>query len=370
MFPNTKTKRVLPLLLACILLISLAACNKGPDPDSVATPQLSPVVYSPGRTLGEIPLPAGWTWSNANTVPTVDASSYLANYSSDGLQFERNIPLEVQKAAPTAPNLPPVNYSPLKTLGGIALPSGWAWLAPQTALTASKKSYDASYTSSDGNYKSVSSVPVKLTVLPIDPAAPPMLTAHLDEQKTLEDVPLPEGWQWLSPDQKLSAEAKQYDAVFPAQENYNAREAKVWVEGVEPQGEVVISIIDDGERNDPHAKYPQPMGIIAGSFGLRVYSGETIAAFTLRAIAALELKCEYAGGTGKGENFYLSAIGGFYSAVYQDTIDWLGENDGGPMSGWVVLLNGWEIDNSASEFTLSADDEIVWRFTCYSWDGF
>jgi uncharacterized protein YjdB/fibronectin type 3 domain-containing protein/protocatechuate 3,4-dioxygenase beta subunit len=193
-------------------------------------PTLSPVTYSPTLTLGGIALPSGWSWTDGNETPYVAKTAYAADYTPEDTDNYTTasalVPLTVNKATPAyaVPELESVTYSPTLTLGGIALPSGWAWDDDGLTPTVSGAAYAASFTPTDtANYLVLSGIAIPLAVSKATPVVtwPAATPADYRVGLTLGDVTLAGGsadiagsFSWKVPGTWLSAPGGSYTAVF------------------------------------------------------------------------------------------------------------------------------------------------------------
>lgn len=146
----------------------------------ISIPLIDPVEYRPEGALGDIPLPAGWAWEQAQTVPAVNNQGYVAVYTptdTDNYDYSalpgwdeqtgtvrQVVPLVVAKAEPEVepPAIEAQEYSKGAKLSEIPLPAGWAWAEPDASLRLGEKAYTAVYTPADTqNYREVvQAVPV------------------------------------------------------------------------------------------------------------------------------------------------------------------------------------------------------------------
>lgn len=365
-------KVFLNTLLVLLLAISLFGCGGGLSESDIATPNLGSVAYDPNQTLADIVLPSGWTWNREETVPVVDVSDYPATYSADGLKFQRDIPLTVEKAVPKTPAPQPVEYSPTKALRDVKLSDGWTWIAPGIIPTVSVKEYPAKYTPTDNNYLAVENCMVPLTVHPADPATPDQIEAYPEEDEFLKDLRLPEGWNWKEPETKLDTTpgVKSYEAVYSDEDgNYNAKTANIKVNMHEPQvtvSTVTISFVDDAERIGTGMQYPEPLGTILEETSLIIREGDTVADITVRALENVGFT-HTSGETDLG--FYLAGIGGF-TTEYGVWIDYIGGETGSDFyCGWTYYINGDYADDSASSIRVKDGDIIEWKFAYYPHNG-
>ena len=130
----------------------------------------------------------------------------------------------------------------------------------------------------------------------------------------------------------------------------------------EIEGYVTISFVDNGVRvaGETGLKYPVPLGTIIGSTKVPFKKGENMAQVTKRLLDHLGIGMRYSGSLTGG--FYLGAISGF--EVGGTPYGTMGEFDAGVGSGWMVTLNGWFINQGASEFSVKNGDVIQWLYTC------
>ncbi|MDF2567168.1 MAG: hypothetical protein K0R90_624 [Oscillospiraceae bacterium] len=132
-----------------------------------------------------------------------------------------------------------------------------------------------------------------------------------------------------------------------------------------PDGYVTIGFVDNGVRlqdelNEGSVDFPTKLGEIIAPTKVPFYDGENIASVTLRLLDMKSIEYAYTGSP--DSSFYLSCIQNF--KVGQKSIATFGEFDAGSGSGWMVTLNNWFINMSASEFPVEDGDIIRWQYTC------
>ena len=127
-------------------------------------------------------------------------------------------------------------------------------------------------------------------------------------------------------------------------------------------GYVTVSIVDSGVRvaGETGLKYPVPLGTVVSPTKVPFKQGENMAQVTKRLLDHLGMGMSYSGTLTDG--FYLGAISNF--EVDGTPYASMGEFDAGVGSGWMVTLNDWFINMSASEFAVKDGDSIQWKYTC------
>ena len=139
------------------------------DTKDYTIPQLSEITYRPDRKLENIALPQGWSWVNAQIVPTVEVSGYSASYTPDSSKYNAitvTIPLTVKKADPvyTVPELLKGVHG--AQLSSVVLPDGFIWENPETILqTLGNSSYTASYNPDVFNYNYATGIQISVQVV-------------------------------------------------------------------------------------------------------------------------------------------------------------------------------------------------------------
>lgn len=136
-------------------------------------PVLGPVTYDPALTLAQIPLPAGWTWDNPATVPTVTVSSYPATFTpADTAAYntvKKPLTLNVAKGTPAPSSYTvPANLQTIagNTLASLKLPTGFTWEAPTTVLSSKGTvTGKAFYNPDPANFNTVTGIDITITVV-------------------------------------------------------------------------------------------------------------------------------------------------------------------------------------------------------------
>ncbi len=181
-----------------------------------------------GQTLHDIELPnSQWTWDtidgqdgdNQDVGPVGDDKTFHATFKPKDTNNYNPVPAEVtvnvEPATPSSENQDKSGYKEptpedLKAiysqqLGNINMPEGWSWdegnSTPVGDVTEDGNKHTATFTSpsNPANFKTVQ----KEFTIQVEPAkpdnytVPQNLTATYDQ--TLQNVQLPEGWSWDSP---------------------------------------------------------------------------------------------------------------------------------------------------------------------------
>ena len=123
-------------------------------PDYVI-PVLESICYAPEQTLGDIPLPKGWNWTDSSLVPEAGEQNYDAYYEpEDTMHYQtvyEKIQLQVKKAVPKV-TLPYIQMQLEKEticLRDITLPDGWNWKEPERNLSEGNYKIDAVFVPED-----------------------------------------------------------------------------------------------------------------------------------------------------------------------------------------------------------------------------
>lgn len=131
------------------------------------------VTYSDSQKLSSVELPEGFSWVDADIIPTVGNSGYNVIYNPDSSKYNPvtiTVPVTVKKAVVDSASL--VLPSGLSTVAGyelssVALPSGYAWDNPSEILP--KKigtySYGASYCVDEVNYEVLEDITLSVEVV-------------------------------------------------------------------------------------------------------------------------------------------------------------------------------------------------------------
>lgn len=112
------------------------------------------------------------------------------------------------------------------------------------------------------------------------------------------------------------------------------------------------TILDNMDRLNPEKEDILPEdGIIYGAREVVFYQGETVFDVLLREMKNNKIHMEYSMNPLYNSD-YIEGIGNFY------------ELDCGELSGWVYLVNGKSPNYGSSQYKLSENDVIQWRYTC------
>lgn len=134
-------------------------------------PTLEPITYDGNQKLGNIVLPANWTWNNPDLVPTADNKGYPATYTPDPSKYNPvtvNIPITVNKATVAAPTAPTgLTGAAGYPLSSVQLPVGFAWEKPEQVIqdTLGTAVYTASYNPDEINYNTLSGISITIKVV-------------------------------------------------------------------------------------------------------------------------------------------------------------------------------------------------------------
>ena len=179
--------------------------------------------YTPTLRLSNITLPSGYVWKTPSTTITSagDGQSFPAIYTNPNgnyLSATGNITVNVTKPVGTFLSLSArtATYSATLKLSDIALPTGYAWSAPTTAITSAGngQSFSATYTDPSGNYAPASgNVAVNVAKAAGTFAALGDYDLTYAASLTLADITLPAGYVWNDPTTALSIGSGQ---TFPA----------------------------------------------------------------------------------------------------------------------------------------------------------
>ena len=131
------------------------------------------VTYSDAQKLSSVELPEGFSWVDADIVPTVGNSGYNVVYNPDSSKYNAvtiTVPVTVKKAVVDSASLSlPNGLSTVAgyELGSVALPSGYAWDNPSEILPkkAGTYSYGASYCVDEVNYEIYEDITLSVEVV-------------------------------------------------------------------------------------------------------------------------------------------------------------------------------------------------------------
>lgn len=189
-------------------------------------PSIQSAVFFTGMTLADINylLPSGWSWESPAALLSIGDQSFKAmfagNQNYNAAESMVQFIVTSTKVDPSIPTVADVIYSPTLTLASVTLPNEWVWETPALSLTAGYKSYNAIHAETQNHNYLVATI--NFTVLRADPPAPVIAKVTLsDNIKFLNDIKLPDGWQWEDPSAELTAGFKTYNAIFDGDTNYN-----------------------------------------------------------------------------------------------------------------------------------------------------
>lgn len=131
------------------------------------------VTYSDSQNLASIELPEGFSWVDANIVPTVGNSGYNAVYNPDSSKYNPvtiTVPVTVNKAVVDSAGLSlPSGLSTVAgyELSSVTLPNGYAWDNPSEKLPkkVGTYSYGASYCVDELNYEVLEDITLSVEVV-------------------------------------------------------------------------------------------------------------------------------------------------------------------------------------------------------------
>jgi hypothetical protein len=195
-------------------------------------PTLQAITYSPTGKLSNIVLPSGWAWSNGNTVPTVNVTSYSAIFTPiDTANYNlvtKNVPLTVNKADITGITYSNAAYTyngtQRKLLITGSLPTG-ASVAYTNNTATNAGVYNAVATITGGtNYKN-KTLNATLTINKADPTytIPTLQEITYSPTVKLSNIILPSGWAWSNGNTVPTVNVTSYSAIFTPTDtlNYN-----------------------------------------------------------------------------------------------------------------------------------------------------
>ena len=181
-----------------------------------------------GQTLGDITLPAGWTWDDPLDTPVglEGTNQFTASYAGDDTYAaQTGVSLDVVVSKSEVP-MPTVDLSANvgQTLADVTLPDGWAWDEPLDTVVgpAGTNTFTASFAGDDTyNAKDNVSFDVVVSKNPVDTSLD--LTGNVGQ--TLGDITLPAGWTWDEPlDTPVGPEGtNQFTASYAGDDTYAAQ---------------------------------------------------------------------------------------------------------------------------------------------------
>ena len=208
----------------------------GKDDGRYTEPDLGAITYSPDKTLADVTLPEGWSWINSNLCPTVNIGEYWAIYTPENPNYgtvTKLIPLKVSPIVvpvPTAPNTELVYNGKERELAieGLSLTT---MTVTGHKETNSAHNYVATIKLKDPvNYAwENGSAEVKITwcihradgTTDPDYRVPVLTPVTYDPARTLNSAELPEGWSWVYPGTRPTANVGVYPAKYtPKDPNY------------------------------------------------------------------------------------------------------------------------------------------------------
>jgi len=181
--------------------------------EQIEIPVIGDCEYDPTVTLGDIVLPAGWSWDDATIVPTVGNTGYRATYTPvDAKNYDYSeqdlnpiLTVNVKKAVPmfSVPTGLMAKYEDV--LSSVKLPEAengvFYWENDdQSVGDVGENSFNAIFVPNDqSNYDVVKDVAVMITVaakIAEQIEVPILADRDYDPEVTLGDIELPEGWSW------------------------------------------------------------------------------------------------------------------------------------------------------------------------------
>lgn len=140
--------------------------------DTLIVEAPAPVTATYGQTLGDVPLPANWSWVDNSIVPTVGNSGYQAVYTpTDSKNYNSitgiNVTVKVNKATPTYTVPTGLTAIEGQNLADVELPNNFTWEDALTTNvgTVGTHTFKVTYTPDDTeNYHIVTNIDVTLTV--------------------------------------------------------------------------------------------------------------------------------------------------------------------------------------------------------------
>jgi hypothetical protein len=190
------------------------AKNPNAEPSFPPTDAIT-VGYENGLTLAGVSLPSGYGWTEPTTSLSVgNGQEFPATHTNPNYEKPStgNIAVNIAKVA-GAPAFPAHTASAVfaenLTLNGISLPSGYAWVAPETSVSgAGEQEFAATYENPNYEQPSASgTITLNVAKNPnAEPSFPPTdaIDAEYENDLTLAGISLPSGYGWTEPTTSLS----------------------------------------------------------------------------------------------------------------------------------------------------------------------
>ncbi|MBR1817091.1 MAG: hypothetical protein IJ763_10425 [Lachnospiraceae bacterium] len=232
------------------------------DAPTVNTPTPAAVTYDPSKKLESVELPEGWAWTNKNTLPTVGNNGYAAEYIvPDDTNYDytnvegyndqthkvaRTVTLIVNKAEVTAPTIESKTYNKQEQTATVE--NSTLYEVTTNAGGTKAGSYDVVLTLTDpDNYKwtdsdeAAKTLTFTITRATISEVVTPTLDAvTYDPAKKLEDVNLPDDWEWKDATIVPTVDKESYQAVLTVDDdNYDYTD----VDGYDAQSHTVTMTV-------------------------------------------------------------------------------------------------------------------------------
>ena len=254
-----------------------------PAPE-VVVPTPDAVTYDPTKTLEDVTLTGGWEWTDDTKVPTVGNSGYTAALTVDDKNYDytnvegydknthkvtRTVALTVNKAEVTAPAIQSKVYNGETQTADV--PQSTLYKVTKNDGGIEVDSYDVVLTLEDpGNYKWKDSTEAAKTLeFKITPAPAPEVVVPTpdavtyDPAKTLEDVTLPEGWEWTDDTKIPTVGNSGYTAVLTVDDkNYDYTNVEGYDKNTHKVTRTVALTVNKAE-------------VTAPTIESKVYNGET-----------------------------------------------------------------------------------------------
>jgi len=198
-------------------------------------PALGPITYDPNGKLSDVTLPSGWAWADPGKRPTVDITSYLATYTPTDptyVSVTKPIPLTVLPISYPIPDAAEKTFAYNGTLRTLMFTD-----FVHSAMTADghEKRNVGDYTAVIRLIDSVNTVwdadvqevTIAWSITPgegkdaPDYKEPNIGTMVYDPSRTLSELTLPPGWEWVDPGTCPAVNGIGYLAKFvPEDSNY------------------------------------------------------------------------------------------------------------------------------------------------------
>ena len=256
---------------------------------SFGSPAAVGTTYTPGLTLANLTLPAGYVWNApATSLNAGDNQPFTATYTNPNGNYEpasENITVNISKAAGSfgSPAAVGTTYTPGLTLANLTLPAGYTWNVPTTALSAgNNQTFPATYTNPSGNNEpAIGNITVNIAKAAGTFGSPAAVGTTYTPGLTLANLTLPAGYVWNAPTTPLNAGNNQ---TFPAtytnpNGNYEPADGNITV-NVEQKPEINLSMDNFSPTNAGEGKFstpivlnknnpvPQPINAPQGSTGI------------------------------------------------------------------------------------------------------